>query len=27
MLLLIIKTHPICMFGYMFHTIYLHIQV
>ena len=27
MLLLIIKTHPICMFGYMFHTIYLRIQV
>ena len=27
MLLLIIKTRPICMFGYMSHTIYLCIQV
>jgi len=27
MLLLIIKTRPICMFGYMSYTIYLHIQV
>jgi len=27
MLLLIIKTRPICMFRYMSHTIYLRIQV
>jgi len=27
MLLLILKTRPICMFGYMSHTIYLRIQV
>ena len=27
MLLLIIKIRPICMFGYMSHTIYLRIQV
>jgi len=27
MLLLIIKTRPICMFWYMSHTIYLHIPV
>ena len=27
MLLLIFKTRPICMYGYMSHTIYLRIQV